>query len=367
MRLPASPAIGIAAGLCAALAAFAGPSAALAAEVAVVAPLSGPFEPLGAQLREAVSRSFPGDDGAVEAFDTACTAQGGKAAAEQALAAGARILIGFLCTESLQGAVPVLAGKSVPVLSVGVRTDTMLRLTERNNVPFYRLAPGADAEAEAVGRLLPPVWREANFAILDDGTIGSRDLAEGLRAAAEAQGLKPVLIDTFRPQLDNQLSLVQRLEKAGATHAFAAGDRSDLAIMARDAAARGIALTLAGGETLEAADSDDVPLADGVLMIGLADWSNHSPQTIAIAEELRAKNIDPSRYYWRALAAGEIAAALLKDPSAGMAQRLSSGSFQTTLGPVSFDAARSWTAESHGLYVLKEGRFVPFDAESTSQ
>ena len=83
-------------------------------------------------------------------------------------------------------------------------------------------------------------------------------------------GLKPVFVDTFRPALDNQLALVNRLKKSGATHVFVGGDRSDIAILARDAAARKVPLTIAGGETLSAAP-DDVPLADNVLMIGVPE------------------------------------------------------------------------------------------------
>ncbi len=357
MPLSASLATRILAGI-AACALLAGMRPAAAADIAVAAPLTGPFAELGTQVRDAVRRSFP-TEGAIESYDTACTMEGGKAAAEQAVAAGTRLIIGFLCTESLQGAVPILSGKGIAVLSLGIRTRSVDTLTERNKVPFFRLAPAATAEAEAAGRLIAPLWREKNFAILDDGTIGSRDLAEALRSAAQAKGLKPVFVDTFRPQLENQVSLILRLAKAGATHVFAAGDRADVAVMAQDAANRETGMVFAGGEALEAAD-DAVPLPDGVIMAGLGDWADFSDATRAIARELAAAGTDPSRYFWRALAAGEIAADLMKNaPSGNPGERLATGTFQTTLGPVSFDAGKSWTAEIYGLYVQKEGRFVP--------
>ncbi len=82
------------------------------------------------------------------------------------------------------------------------------------------------------------------FAIVDDGTIYGRELAESFRLAAEQAGLKPVFVDTFRPQMDNQIGLIGRLRKAGATHVFVGGDRDDIAIMARDAAELAADLTL---------------------------------------------------------------------------------------------------------------------------
>lgn len=328
---------------------------ALAGEVAVIAPLSGPFEELGKQVAAGVKRAFPANDAPV--FDDACSEAGGKTAAEQAIASGVRLLAGFLCTEAFQGAVPVLKDKGVTVLSVGIRTESMAKLAERNGIALFRLVPHAKAEMEAVGRLVPPLFKDTNFAIIDDGTIGARDLAEAFRTAATAQGLKPVFNDTFRPQLDNQIALIQRLVKAGATHVFAGGDRGDIAIMARDAAARNVALTFAGGESLDAAD-DAEPLADGVYMVGLADWSRYSPQTAEIAESMGQAGVEPARSFWRAVAAGEIASALVKEGGDFHAQ-LKAKTFTTRLGPVKFDADGYWTAEPYALFVLRGGVFVP--------
>ena len=99
--------------------------------------------------------------------------------------------------------------------------------------------PARAARRRRARRRRPPSRRACGsdelFAIIDDGTIYGRELAESFALAAEQAGLKPVFVDTFRPQLDNQIGLVGRLSKAGATHVFAGGDRDDIAIMGRDA------------------------------------------------------------------------------------------------------------------------------------
>ena len=81
-----------------------------------------------------------------------------------------------------------------------------------------------------MGDILVREWRNDLFAIIDDGTIYGRELAETLRAAAELAALKPVFVDTFRPQLENQIALAGRLNRAGATHVFAGGDAEDVAM-----------------------------------------------------------------------------------------------------------------------------------------
>ena len=319
--------------------------AASASDVAVIAPTSGAFADLGRQVASAMERAL--EDAAPTVRDSGCTAEGGAAAAEQAVADGAKLVIGFLCTESLQGALPVLKDHGVTVLTLNIRTDAVRHQAERNAVALFHLTPPETGEAEAVARLIPELWREANFAIVDDGTIGARDLALALRRGAEEKGLTPVYIDNFRPQLENQVALVERLRKAGADHLFVGGDRSDIAVIARDAEARTLPLVIAGGETLRAAD-EEVPLPDGIVMVGLPELGGDPMQSdVPIV----------SRYYWRALAAGEIAATL--DMDGDLAAQLSEQTFETSLGPVSFDAGGYWTGEPYGLYLSQSGDFVP--------
>ncbi|TIS03388.1 MAG: ABC transporter substrate-binding protein, partial [Mesorhizobium sp.] len=129
-----------------------------------------------------------------------------------------------------------------------------------------------DDERNAVATILTRLWQNELFAVIDDGTIYGREIAETFRAAAEQAALKPVFVDTFRPQLDNQIGLIGRLKKAGATKVFAGGDGDDIAIMGRDAASLNAGITFAGGETLRTTPGD-VPYAAGTLMIALPEWA----------------------------------------------------------------------------------------------
>jgi branched-chain amino acid transport system substrate-binding protein len=315
--------------------------AAISAEpltIGVSAPLSGPFAILGRQVTngaQAAQAALGGEDKIRLVFaDDRCEADGGKEAAAELAAAKVGAVIGYLCTPALQSALPPLREAKIPVILLGVRPAKVLEDAKRNGDALFRLGPDSGAEAEALAELLLPRWRGENFAIIDDGTIHARELAESLRIAAEARGLKPVFFDTFRPALDNQLALVNRLKKSGATHVFVGGDRSDIAILARDAAARGVALTIAGGETLYAAP-DDVPLADNVLMIGV-------PQP--------AKT---EGYFSSAFAAVEILAG-----TGARADVIGSGTHETVLGSVSFEANGGQSGNPYRLLVSKSGVFA---------
>ena len=147
------------------------------------------------------------------------------------------IVVGFLCTESIEAAMPILKDAGIPVITVGVRTDS---LTDRREQDRLAGVPaGAARRRRAQRRGLdadPELWRDTTSS---PSSTTARSMAASspkrCAPAAEKAALKPVFVDTFRPQLDNQIGLAGRLRKAGATHVFVGGDRDDIAIIGRDA------------------------------------------------------------------------------------------------------------------------------------
>jgi branched-chain amino acid transport system substrate-binding protein len=294
--------------------------------------------------------------------DDACTADGGRAAAAKLTEAKVAFIIGFLCGESIEAALPVLRDAGIFVITPGVRLNSLTDSRAKTRFPVFRLGPRDDAETAAAGAIIPKLWTERLFAIVDDGTVYGRDLAESVRAAAEQAALKPIFIDTFRPQMDNQIGLIGRLRKAGATEVFVGGDRDDVAVMGRDAASLNASMTFAGGEALRAAPSD-VPLASGTLMIGLPDWqATADPALIAAFAE---KSVVPEGYVLPAYAAVQVGmAAMAREMPAetAPAERLS-GDFQTAIGPIRFDDKGDLATSPYGLFSFDGQKFVPVQTQ----
>lgn len=341
----------------------AGSSTAGAASLGLAAPLSGPAEILGQQMKagaEAAVAAAPRGS-TIEVVDTQCSAEGGSTAAEFFVVAEVEAVAGFLCIEAIEAAMPILSKAGIPVITTGVRVASLTDRRDRTGWPVYRLAPRADAELAAVSRILTDLWRGELFAIIDDGTIYGRELAEGFRLAAEQAGLKPVFTDTFRPQLENQVALAGRLRKAGATHVFAGGDRSDLAILGRDARGLGYDLVIAGGEALRAAP-DTVDLVPGTLMVAPAEWTEMALPPVLDA--LAGREVLPSGYVLPTYAAVEIALQASKrkaDGASSIADALAQGPFQTAIGPVRFDDKGDWVGNHYRLYRYDGSAFQPMD------
>jgi branched-chain amino acid transport system substrate-binding protein len=330
--------------------------------IGLAAPLSGPSAILGEQihtgaLTAAETLKDPGVT--LEIADDACTAEGGARAARRFVLAKVQVVVGFLCGEAIEAALPILKESHIPTISVGVRTDSLTDSKVRTGWSVYRLGPRADSEREAAGRLLARLWERELFAIVDDGTIYGREISESVRLAAEQAGLKPVFVDTFRPQADNQIGLIGRLKRAGATHVFAGGDSGDIAVMGRDAAALEAGLVIAAGETLRA-PAGDIPLAVGTLMIALPEWSQTSDPiaTAAFAE----RRILVQGYVLPAYAAIEVARQAIMesdDPDAPLTGDLSGRDFSTVIGPVKFDAKGDLAENPYEVFRFDGSAFAP--------
>lgn len=334
------------------------------AVVGVSAPLTGYFEILGEQV-EAGARTALGDrtDAELVVADDECSAEGGTRSADRLIAANPAIVIGFPCIEAFDAAMPKLAEAGIPVILLGVQAEGLSAEREDRNWPMVRLAPQNQDEAEALAAYLRSAWRTVNFALIDDGTLYGRQLIETVRFLLEEFNLKPVFTDTYRPQLENQASLVRRLQKSGATHAVIGGDAFDAAVIGRDAAAADIKLTLAGGSALIAPPPAGA-LPEGTIIVALPDWLEREPAR-DLAESLPDTQLADDGYFVPAHAALQIALDSIDQrdenghvPLAALAGR----TFETTLGPVRFGEDGNLTSNLFEISVVENGKPVPLNA-----
>jgi len=327
--------------------------------IGVAAPLSGPSEILGRQIEAGAGVAAGLANASLKTVDDGCNADGGAAAARDFIAAKVDVVVGFLCTDAIEAALPILKDAGIPTITVGVRTESLTDRRAKTGWLVYRLGPRGDDERNAVATNLTSLWQNDLFAIVDDGTIYGREIAETFRAAAEQAALKPVFVDTFRPQLDNQIGLIGRLKKAGATRVFAGGDGEDIAIMGRDAEKLGAGMVLAGGEALRV-PQPDVPYAAGTLMVATPEWSDVADASSLAA--LQARKIASDGYVLPAYAAVQIAeAAFEQSRSQGkpLTEALGAREFSTAIGPIRFDAKGDLSQSPYRVFRFDGTRFVP--------
>lgn len=334
------------------------PALAAGARLAVVAPTEGPFALLGKQIAAGAGFQAVTRGSELVLIPETCDAATSTDLSKAIIASGAEVVIGFLCTESLEATLPALAEAGIPAITLGVRSGIIMEDALKKGWPLYRFAPSSTAEAEKIARTILARWTTEPLALIDDGTIYGRELVESIRTILAENGMTPVFSDTYRPAQEQQVGLVRRLAKNGATHVFIGGDRNDVSIIARDARAERIPLALMGGEALLAANQP-VPLENGVLAVGLPDLAEAGK---TVAEAMRADGIEVEGYVLPAFAAVSMVEQAKDVIGEGtLAAALQKGPFPTVVGEVGFSASHELQANPYRLLEWRDDRFIDIE------
>ena len=158
-----------------------GSSHATGVNIGIVAPQDGNFASLGAQITTGANFQLQAQQDSATVVNEPCTEDGGRAAAESLITAKAQVAIGFLCTETLAGALPRLKEAGIPVITVSVRSHIVMEDALKNGWPLFRLAPVDSAEASMAADVILKNWVAEPIALIEDGTIHGRELVEVVR------------------------------------------------------------------------------------------------------------------------------------------------------------------------------------------
>ncbi|MFK4823433.1 ABC transporter substrate-binding protein [Paenochrobactrum sp. BZR 588] len=330
-------------------------------KIGFAAPLSGSFAMLGEQLVKGAKQAHNNAATLIIADDS-CSSEGGKQVAERFVEQKITLATGFICSEALEAALPLLQQNNIPVLSSGVQERTLLEKRKPFSPPVYRLATGMEKEVAATGSVLGSLWKQEPFAIIDDGTIEGRELAAGVLNALKEQQLAPVFTDTYRPGLTNQNALVSRLRRAGASHVFIGGQADDAAAIAQSAKGLNYPLIIAGGALLNAIPNG-LPLSTDTFMVApLAPASLKSAQNFRQEMQDRGEIVDT--YLTAGFATMQIAdqaQKLSQEKHLPIAEILSSTAFETILGTIRFNQNGMRSDNPNRLHRFNGKDFAPVE------
>lgn len=326
-------------------------------------PLSGNSALLGSQFlagaRLALGELAP--DGGIEIVtaDDQCDAKIAGLAALDLKSADVTLVTGFLCNESVRPAAAVFKERGIPLLVAGARSEQIIGDANKEEWNLFRIAPGDDRAAEATFRFLSERWRGVPWAIIDDGTVYGRTLADNLRAKMEEIGQPPQFADNFRPAQSTQAGLIRRLQRSGVSAAFIAGGAEDVSIIWSNVREFGARMEVAGGEALEALPWTDAAKTtpDGLLGVMLPDPAT-LPATAELTKRMTMAAIEPEPYAFSGYAAMQLALQALRPTGGETTQALKDTIFHTVLGNVRFDERGANRVDNYGLFVWRGGTFV---------
>ena len=330
--------------------------------IGVLAPLSGPFAPLGRQVERGVALALQEarrTDVRVTAVDDACDEERGRDAANQLLGAQVDIVVGGVCWRPAIAARDVLATQDVPLIASGVRypglTDdalsTVLRVNGRDDAQAAVLVDALLSGA-LDGLVGGTAARRPLVLLYTEGSYG-RPLAEAVRDGLADEGVALALFEPFDAQ-DGIARAAARAEAEGPGLVVVLAGQADSALLA-DALRQALPQTpILAGDSVMTAEfallAGDA--SQGVVFPRPTPWRNLAPaDDVARLEDgaLGALSglIVPS------MVAAEIALAIV----AGQG----TGPYQTLIGPVAFDVAGDADVPSFELWQWRDGTIWPFE------
>jgi branched-chain amino acid transport system substrate-binding protein len=171
--------------------------------------------------------------------------------------------------------------------------------------------------------------------------------------------MSAAFIDNFRPAQEVQTQLIRRLRKANVTHVFAASDRNDMSILARDAKAARIKLTFLGGDALKGMNQP-VPLETGVYAITLPEPAGLPSAQVAVELMQKEKKV-PEGYVLPTFSAIEAlleAEEIASGSGAPLADALVDTPYATALGEIHFGKDHELSGNPYRLLVWDGAAFV---------
>ena len=224
--------------------------------VALLLPLSGRDAALGADLLDAAQLAvFEAADDLFQLMprDTAASPDGARAAADQALSEGARLILGPVFAADVRAASPMAASRGVGMIAFS--ND---RTAARAGTYLIGVTP--DEQISRVVRFAAAQGFKRFAALVPEGEFGTR-VNEALRRAAAQSGGQVVAVSNYGSDGDID-GVVRRLANFDERHAAVARERQQLAAK-DDEASRAALKQLGNAETVGEVGFDALLIPEG--------------------------------------------------------------------------------------------------------
>ncbi|MCF6322619.1 MAG: ABC transporter substrate-binding protein [Rhizobiaceae bacterium] len=320
-------------------------------KVGVSVPLSGNAAPLGRQYAAGarLAMELLPDTSNIEIIisDDGCDKDLAELAVDDIRAAGAVLIAGYLCNEPVYTAADMLRGANIPILISAARSVRILKDRERESWNVWQMAPRDTDVSRAAFEVLSQRWKSTPYAIVDDGTIFGRTMADEFRALMEEAGNKPQFVDNFRPAQSTQAGLIRRLSRAGVDAVFLAASAQDVALIGRNMIEFGPNIEIATGEAVSLLpyidDNKGIPV--GLLAI-MPSPPEELDQVSQIMEKIEKAGLEPEPYLLLGYATIQVVVGYFGEAGQSFAGKR----FSTILGDVEFDANGKNITTQYQLY-----------------
>lgn len=344
------------------------PAAATDAEMVVglVGPMTGTFSRAGAEIAAGFRQALAdvnASGGVLGAWlrptigDDACDRDRAVEQARRMVGAGARVVVGHVCSAAAVAAAPVYAAARIVLISPAARHPDFT--DRRAGRTVFRLAGREDQQGLVAGRFLAARYAGKRIAIFHDRTDYGRGLATAVKVALSRTGQRELLFAPFKAGEKDYGKLVRAATQANADVVYLGGHATEVALIVRQMRDVGLAAAVMAGDAIAGPDFQRIAgrAVEGVLMTFPPD-ARRRAEASGIIQHLRATGTEPQGHVLHAYAAleawSQAAREAGSDDGPAVAAILQQRTFDTALGRVAFDhkgdvllpayAIHAWTA-----------------------
>ena len=335
--------------------------------VAIAGPMSGQYASAGDQIRKGAEMAIAdinarggvlGQKLVLEVGDDACDPKQAVAVANQMVNKKIAFMHGHWCSSSTIPASEVYLESNIPMATV----STNPKVTDRGLKNVFAIAGRDDQQGQVAGGYLADHFKGKKIAVVDDKSAYGKGLADEIAKAMEGKGAKPALRESITAGEKDYSGLVAKLKQAGVEVLAFGGYHTEVALILRQAEQAKLKLTVLGGDTMSNTELVTAAgkAANNVLFTFGPD-ARKNPEAASVVKKFRDAKIEPEGYVLYAYAAFQLFEQAAKKANSvkynDLEKAMRSGTFDTVLGKMSFDAKGNSKAPAFVVYQWKDGKY----------
>lgn len=335
--------------------------------VAIAGPMSGQYASAGDQIKKGADMAIAdinakggvlGQKLVLEVGDDACDPKQAVAVANQMVNKKIVFMHGHWCSSSTIPASEVYLEANIPMATV----STNPKVTDRGLKNIFAIAGRDDQQGLVAGAYLVEHFKGKKIAVVDDKSAYGKGLADEIAKAMSAKGTQPALRESITAGEKDYTGLVAKLKQAGVEVLAYGGYHTEVALILRQAEQAKLKLTVFGSDTMS---NTELVTAAGKaannVYFTFGPDARKNPAAAPIVKKFRDAKVEPEGYVLYAYAAFQLFDQAAKKANsvkfADLEKAMRSGSFDTVIGKLSFDAKGNSTAPAFVVYKWTDGKY----------
>ena len=341
--------------------------------LATVGPMTGAYAIFGAQMQRGATWMVKrlNDNGGVlgqkvdlQVGDDACDPKQAVAVANRLSQSDVAAVIGHYCSGSSIPASAVYADADILQISPASTNPSFTDdAAARGWTNIFRTCGRDDKQGVTAGDFVATRFGTKRIAVLHDKSAYGKGLADEMKAELNKRDVHEVLYDSYNAGEKDYSALITRLKGLAAEVVYIGGYHTEVGLILRQARSAGYAAQFMSGD---ANASDELyqiagAASDGFLMTFGPD-PRKNPAAIEVVKSMRAEGFEPEGYTLYTVAAVQVWAAAAKAAASTatdkVAAKLHGGTFDTVVGPLTFDEKGDIEDPKYVVYVWQGGSYA---------